>query len=728
VTPHLQGIDPGYAGAAGALQRGIRPDPEFWLDEWSERYMVLPPDSPRPGKYRLEHTPMARRILRCLSPGHAARRVVIRGASQMLKTQVGMNFLAGMAHQRPANMLVLEPTTPLAKRLSARVSKTIRDVPELAAIFAKARSRDSRNSTFSKDFEGGTMHIATFGSAANLRELSAPYVYVDEVDGGERDVDGEGDAGMLAEARGTAFEDRAKFLHTSSPTQAGASRIDELYERGTQEVYLVPCPHCGHCHELLVDNFRYQRDETDGIMARAWFICPSCGAEIDERDKFSMLRDEALGGTAHWHARAPGDGETVSFHVSAFYAGVGSISWLKLARELDRARAMKERGAPEAEQVFWNTRLALSYSNTENTSSTRDLSTRPRVPPRQVPDWALVLTTSVDTQPNRLEVQTHAWGPGLEHAVIDYTVLMGSPTEHPESPTSVWARLDAYRATPWPHASGVVIMASEYGIDTGGHNTQDVYNYASGRRHVGCLALHGSSRPERPIIGSTPTKVDIDWQGKRVQGGVELWTIGTDTAKDWLHSRFKLEAGWGAMHYNEALDQAWFEGLLAERPTLKRRPGGGYRRVWEKAAQGDRNEPLDLTVYNLAIAHHLGLHKWTMADWARLRERLIPKQYTPDLFAVAETAAAVQQQDQPAAAPPAEPAASPAAPPAAAPPPQHDEEPPRDAAPTAPAPPPIVVAPTPIVVAPAPPPAPPPIPHLPTPAPAGRRILSRGLA
>lgn len=187
-----------YADAMHAVLRGMSPDPEFWLDEWSEQFMILPKDSPRPGKYKLENTPMARRILRCLSPGHPARRVVIRGASQMLKTQVGMNFLAGMAHRRPANMLVLEPTTGLAKRLSARISKTIRDVPELGEIFAKARSRDSRNSTFTKEFEGGAMHIATFGSAANLRELSAPYVYVDEVDGGDRDVDGEGDAVLLA--------------------------------------------------------------------------------------------------------------------------------------------------------------------------------------------------------------------------------------------------------------------------------------------------------------------------------------------------------------------------------------------------------------------------------------------------------------------------------------------------------------------------------------------------
>lgn len=687
-------IADGYELVLEAALRGAAPDPEFWLDEWSEQYMVLPKDSPRPGRYRLENSPMSRRILRCLSPGHPARRVVIKGASQMLKTQIGMNFLAGMAHRRPGNMLVLEPTTSLAKRLSARVSKTIRDVPQLEAIFAKARSRDSRNSTFSKQFEGGTMHIATFGSAANLRELSAPYVYVDEVDGGDRDVDGEGDAVLLAEARGTAFEDRAKFLHTSSPTVAGASKIDDLHDMGTQEVYRVHCPHCGHPQTFDIENFHYERDAEDGVMARAWFVCPGSGCIIEERDKFAMCKDEALGGTAHWHATARGDGETLSFHVSAFYAGLGSITWLKLAREHARAKDLLDKGAPEAMQVFYNTRLALSWANTLEQTTSQELMARAVLPPRVIPDWALVVTMFADTQVNRLEVQTHAWGPGMEHAVIDYQVLMGSPAVPPETPGSCWQQLDAYRATPWAHASGAVIYASAYGVDTGGANTQDVYNYASSRVAQGCIAAHGSSRPNRPIISNIPSKADVDWNGKRVEGGVMLWTIGADTAKDHLANRWKLASGWGAMHFNTALTIDWFNGLLAEVARLKRKAGGGMRRVWDKVFE--RNEPLDLAVYNLALAHHLGLHKWSVVDWQRLREKLIPASHTPDLFATAELAAPAHQVEQQPAAPAAE-AFQPAAAPV-----QPVEQP----------------APTPT-----PPAFQPPAPAVP----AGRRILSRGL-
>ena len=615
--------------------RGARPDPELKVDEWAEEFMIVPKDAAKPGRYRIAHTPMARRILQVLSPRHPARRCVVKGASQMLKTQVALCWLMASAHRAPANMLVLEPTDSLAKRLSARVQKTIRDVPELQQVFARPRSRDSRNTVFAKDFEGGTMYIATAGSAANLAEIPARYWYIDEASRLDANVDREGDPIALAEARATTFDSNSKGLITSSPGEAGNDATDDEFDRGTQEVYLVPCPHCDHHHELVLANFKYERDPDTGYMARAWFVCPECGVEIEERHKSRMLRDEALGGTAHWHARSLGDGETVSFHVSAFYAPVGSITWLKLAREYAHAKASHERGDPNAMQAFFNTRLALSWGDTHNATTAQELKQRAECRARTVPDWALVVTIDVDTQGNRLEAQAHAWGPGLEHAVIDHEVFMGSPATPPEDPGSCWARLDEYRRTPFVHASGVLIYASVYGIDSGGANTQDVYNYGSARVTSGCIVHHGSTRPNRPIISSVPTKADIDWNGKRVEGGVQLWTLGTDVAKDHLHNRYKLTSGWGAMHFSTALELPWYEQLLAESPRLKRKPGGGFRRVWDKNSPGDRNEALDLAVGNLALAHYLGLHKWTLADWQRLRAKLIPKVVTPDLFAPA---------------------------------------------------------------------------------------------
>jgi phage terminase large subunit GpA-like protein len=53
-------------------------------------------------------------------------------------------------------------------------------------------------------------------------------------------------------------------------------------------------------------------------------------------------------------------------------------------------------------------------------------------------------------------------------------------------------------------------------------------------------------------------------------------------------------------------------------------------RTWEKKP-GERNEALDLMVYNLAAAHYVGLHKKTEYQWRVLRDRLQPARQ-PELF------------------------------------------------------------------------------------------------
>jgi phage terminase large subunit GpA-like protein len=418
-------------------------------------------------------------------------------------------------------------------------------------------------------------------------------------------------------------------------------------------------------HALVLDNFHYRRDEDTGFMDRAWFTCPECGCDIDEHHKASMLPDVDAGGQARWVATATGDGETVSVTLSAFYMPIGAITWLSLARQLARAKDRKARGDHEAMQVFYNTRLGLSYRNTDTTTTSKQLRDRAEdYAPRVIPDAALVATMAVDTQPNRLEVQIEAWGPGMEHWVLDYIVLIGSPADPPDTPGGVWQRLDEIKRTPLLHASGRAIPISAYGIDAGGANTQDVYNYGAARKTLNCTVLHGSSRPNRPIMGSSPSRVDIDWGGTKTPGGVELWKVGTDVAKDWLSGRMPLTEGSGAMHFHGQLPPEWFDMMVVEQPRTRWSKGRAIRE-WIKP-NGARNEAWDVSVYNLAVAHQLGLHKYSALDWKRLRDRLIPP--TGDLFAPPTLPApnsATVQTSAPAPAP--APTPKPATPAAAAP-------------------------------------------------------------
>lgn len=624
----------GYVEITLAALRGARPDPELKVDEWSDDHMMLPKNTAISGQYRVERTPYARRPMQVLSPGFPCKRVVACVASQMFKTQSAINWLSASMHQAPANMLALEPNDTLAKRLMARIKKSASEVKVLQDVVAQPRSRDSRNTAQLLEFKGGELHVLTAGSAANIAEIAVRYLYVDEVDRMEESVDGEGDPCEIAEARTTTYDANCKIYYTSSPTIKGYSKIETLWAMGTQETYHVPCPHCGHLHELVLANFHFKRDDKTGYMERAWFVCPDCGSEIEERHKGAMLKDVAMGGQARWVAASPGDGETVSFRISAFYAKPGDISWLTLARQYSRALEREMRGDTKTMQVFYNTRLALSYDDTVNATSVQQLMDKAlnetyRL--RVMPDAALVATMSVDTQPDRLETSIEAWGPGLEHWVMDYQVLVGPPTDPPSRAGSVWQRLDILRRTPLMHASGVPVYISAYGVDSGGHNTQDVYNYGAARESINCTILKGASRPGKPIISSVPSKVDINWNGEKTEHGARLWMIGTDTAKEWLYNRMNLVDGEGAMHMHPDLGPHWFAGMVSERPRRRVQKNGKVVVEWIPDPNV-RNEPWDCSVYNLAMAYKLGLHKWSAQDWARLRAKLIPANLTRDLF------------------------------------------------------------------------------------------------
>lgn len=631
----FEGLADGALIALHAVKAGLAPDSDLPVDRWADANMVLPSGkSAMPGPYRTAVTPFARQIMRCLSPSHPCRRVVVEGPAQLLKTQTALNWIGSIICQAPANILALLPTASVAKRVSARLTDAINLVPELRERVARPRSRDSRNTTDTKEFSGGTLYITTAGSASNLAEIPARYVYGDEIDRWEGNVGGEGDPVELAETRASTFEYNAKILLTSTPTVEGLSRIDALYHAGTRNRYWIACPHCAE-HQVL--EWRVEVRTNDGGLAhggikwdsddqpaRAWYVCPHCGCEIDEADKARFLPDRELGGTAEWRPEQRGDGQTESFHINALYAPLGSISWLSLVRQYLKAKKKLDQGDPEPMQVFDNTRLAKVWDAAVAATHAEELRARAEpYPLGLVPPGGLVLTAAVDTQPSRLELEIKAWGEGLESWVVAYRVLWGDPTQD-----EVWRQLDDILSAPLLNHRGVPMRILAACIDTGGANTQDVYNYVRHRRHRHILGIKGSSRPNGAIIASRPRKVDVSWRGVAVNDGAELWFVGTDTAKDWIHSRLNLNAGPGACHFSSELPDDYFDQIVAEKKVV-RYVKGHAKAEWVKKP-GDRNEALDTFVYNLAAAWYLGLHARSPAEWEKLRQALDPVQ--SDMF------------------------------------------------------------------------------------------------
>jgi phage terminase large subunit GpA-like protein len=235
----------------------------------------------------------------------------------------------------------------------------------------------------------------------------------------------------------------------------------------------------------------------------------------------------------------------------------------------------------------------------------------------------LLVTAGVDTQDNRLEVVLWAYGKDGQQWAIDYHVFYGDP-----SSPALWDELDEYLQKELHHESGEAIKISAAAVDTGGHHTQRVYDFCRTRRYRHIIAIKGSSTRNKPVI-SKPANVDVTFSGKTLKDGVQLWPVGTDTAKEVIYGKFNIKAGAGSMHFSHELPDEFYEQISSEK-LITRYHKGFPRKEWVKPSHV-RNEVLDCSVYSLAAAYHLGMNKFSQRDWKTLEDTVQP--LTKDLFA-----------------------------------------------------------------------------------------------
>jgi phage terminase large subunit GpA-like protein len=634
------------AAAVDAGLAGLESPPPMRLSDWASKHFTLSSDSSQQSG---EWVPWRFQVGMLDMMGHddiheldvrKAKRV---GYTKCLTASIGFD-----AVHRRRNQAVWQPTDEDRDSFVDTEVKPMLDVPAVARARRKPGAKE-RNSM--RKFKGCLAHFLGGKAARVYRRITVAAAKGDEIDAFDQEVEGSIDpvAGMRGRLEGAPFP---KLILGTTPRVKGISHI-ESREQAADAVmrYLIRCPHCDAEHPLIWGgrHMPYGMKWRDNDPDTVHHVCPHCGAEITQTD---YLPDGMTPIGGHWVDDRTG----LRYHddTGEFTDAAGNITrpprhiaivdvwtayspqreWSDIVREFLHAEKREEMGDSGKMQTFVNETLARCWESGVNVTPAGELAARAKnegMPARVIPERALVLTAYADTQPDRLEVSVTAWAPGMESHVIDHRVLWGSPAVPPATPGSVWQQLDAMVAAPYSHATGVMIPISAYGIDSGGHNTQDVYNYGSTRTTGTCIVTKGSSVRGKPVIASRPTLQDIDWHGNRVQEGVKLWTIGPDTAKDWTFARIKFESGPGAIHWHATLPDEYFDQFTAERP-VQRYVRGNVIREWVKP-KGARNEALDCYVGNVAVAHYLSLHQWTPRQWQLLRDTLIPQAYTPDLFA-----------------------------------------------------------------------------------------------
>jgi phage terminase large subunit GpA-like protein len=595
-----------------AWREGLTPDPLLTVSEWADRHRVLSSKaSSEPGRWRTSRTPYLREIMDCLSPTSPVERVVFMKAAQLGATEMGSNWIGYVIHHAPGPMMAVWPTVEMAKRNSKqRIDPLIEESPVLAELIAPARSRDSGNTILAKEFRGGVLVMTGANSAVGLRSMPVRYLFLDEVDGYPLDVEGEGDAISLAEARTRTFARRKIFI-VSTPTIAGASAIEREYEASDQRRYVVPCPHCGHRQWLRFEQLRWDKGAPDTVA----YVCEACDVPIAEHHKTWMLEH------GEWRAMAPG-AKTAGFHLSSLYSPVGWRSWRDIAAAWEAAVG-KESGSAAAIKTFKNTELGETWiEEGEAPDWQRLLERREDYRIGSVPAGGLLLVGGADVQKDRIEASIWAFGRGKEAWLVEHRVLMGDTARD-----AVWKRLAELVAETWTHESGAQMPLARLAIDTG-FATQEAYAFVRACRDPRVMAVKGVARGAA-LIG-TPTAVDVSQAGKKLRRGIKVYSVAVGIAKLELYNNLRKSADVaedgstpvypaGFVHLPK-IDAEFIQQLCAEQLVTRRDRNGYPVREWQKMRE--RNEALDCYVYARAAASAAGLDRFEERYWRELERQL----------------------------------------------------------------------------------------------------------
>lgn len=544
------------------------------LAKWADQRRGLGSrSSAEPGKWRTSRAEYQRGIMNaCTDP--LVKEVVVMAAAQTGKSEVLLNLIGYHIDLDPAPILVLQPSLEMARAFSNdRVtSGLLETTPVLRGKVQEAKAKDSGNTILSKSFPGGHVTLVGANSPASLASRPIRIVVCDEVDRYPPSAGSEGDPIALAKKRSATFWNRLVLL-TSTPTIKGASRIESSYEESDQRKYYVKCQHCGDSFVMEWKHVNWDNDKPK----TATIICEHCGVNWSDADRHNAVRH------GEWIATVPFNG-VAGFHLNALVS-----PWVVLSDLVEEF--INARKDPMRLRTFVNTALAESWE--EQGEGVDDYAIAKRKEDYTgVPEDVVLLTAGVDVQDDRLEVEVIGWGRGEESWSIDYHVLYGDP-----SSPQMWSKLDEVILQTYQHPLGEDLSIRSTCVDSGGHHTRAVYNYAKTRAGHRVFAIKGVGGEGKPIVGR-PSKNNV--------GRIPLYAIGVDTAKEVHYSRLKIEEpGPGYCHFPVGRDDEYFKQLTAEKQIIKFHKGFP-RREWVKSRT--RNEALDVRVYGIAALSILNVN------------------------------------------------------------------------------------------------------------------------
>lgn len=596
-----------------AAARALEPPPPVDYLKFAEEHIVFSRrESQFPGPYNRRNFPYFDEVLRALSPDDPCRIVTLKCSAQIGKTAMANIFLGGTMLMDPCDFLFVHPTEENARRWSKlKLRLLLRGTPCLDELFPE-KSRDGADSVFMKEHRDGLGSILISGanSPASLSQVTMPRQVHDDLAKWEKNI--AGDPERQADSRSGSVE-FAKILKTSTPLVMPGCRITKSFNDGSQEVPLVPCPHCGEMQVLEWENMLAGLDPEKPDDAH--FTCVACGAQIDEHHRPQMLAG------LKWHAHNPA---AANYHRSFYIWGAYSLlkSWSRIAHEW-----LSASGDSAGEQTFLNDTVGKAWETRGEAppwEALRDRAAKSHYARGTVPAGGLVLSLGIDCQVDFVACHVVAWGREFRRFVVDYFTIPGHISDE-----KCRARLSDLLAQTWPNAAGNRVTLDMAAID-GNAFTEDVWDWA--RRHPKhrVIMMRGGNNDNAPRIARVRRERNertgrlLKWAGRFFNVNVSIMKMALyrDLAKDDASQK-------GGVSFPTGLDDAYFQELTAEHRRAIKKHGFTHWR-WEKDP-AQANEALDTMNQAETAAMKFGVRSLPDATWNRLeRERETPPAVTAE--------------------------------------------------------------------------------------------------
>lgn len=533
-------------------------------------------------------------------------------SAQIAGTEGMVSVIGYYADQEPCPiMFVLADEDTAVYMGTERIQPMFRDSSDLSRLVIESQFNKGEMTLAN----GSYIVLGWASSVAKLASRPMRLVICDEVDKpGYYLNTREGSSIYLAKQRLEA-KFRGKFGLLGTPTTEEGNICKALKKCDVVYDWHVPCPYCGTLQPLRwslkhatgfsegmyrgVDGVMRNlgqvtweggTEATDEQIARAGYRCGECGKLWT-----TVQKNRAVGwGRMVARQEPKRKPKVVGFHVNRLYSLLGKSG--DIPRMVEEWIRVKLSGDLGELQGWINNALAEPWViRGEQPKAKQLLELRNEIEPGICPEGSVAVTLGVDVQKVGFYYTVWAWKATLDSQLIEYGFLLD------------WE--DVARVafeSQFPVIGGGSLGVWRGAIDTGGGKTdepwtrtEEIYEWLrmNGRGIMWGIKGFGgkgkdTARVKMSVIDKLPGK------GKRIPGGLVLWSIDVDYFKDTFFWRLSKEGAEDPqqVRLHSEVREDFIDHLLAEE---KRRNKQG---VYEWVQVSRANHWLDSSVYAHACA------------------------------------------------------------------------------------------------------------------------------